>query len=187
MWRNTETSANLILGKFYTNDMNTPAKIVMGIGAFLGIAYYGTYRKAYNTFMKCRVAIDRVYLDAIDRNGFILGVRVKVTNPTRNTLRISNGNKLYFYINNQRLAHVYVPYNQVILPEQDTELNLAVSADFSDIGGWWNILLDVANTADIKVAGSLKINGLSVPIPPITVYRYNIENIIKNVKNYSGI
>lgn len=167
--------------------MNTPSKILLGICSFLGVAYYGTYKKAYNTFTKCRVGIDRVYLDAIDRNGFILGVRVKVTNPTRNTLRISNGNKLYFYINNQRLAHVYVPYNQVILPGQDSELNFAVSADFSDIGGWWNILLDVTNTADIKVAGSLRINGLSVPIPPIAVYKYNIEDIIKNVKNYSGI
>lgn len=167
--------------------MNTFGKILLGVGGFLGIAYYGTYKKAYNTFSKCKVAIDRVYLDAIDRSGFILGVRLKVTNPTNNTLRISNGNKLYFYINNQRLAHVYVPYNQMILPQDVSEINLAVSANFSDIGGWWNILLDVANTADIKVAGSLRINGLSVPIPPITVYRYNIDEIVKAVKNYSVI
>lgn len=167
--------------------MNTPTKFILGICGGFALIYGWTYRKAYNTIMKCRFAIDRVYLDAIDRSGFILGVRLKITNPTRNALTVSNGNKLYFYINNQRLAHVYVPYRQIILPEDTSEINLAISADFSDIGGWWNVLLDVANTADIKVAGSIKLNGLSVPLPPVSVYKYNIENIIKSVKNYSNI
>lgn len=167
--------------------MNTPAKIILGGISVLGLSYYFTYRTAYKTLMKCNVLIDRVYLDSIDKNGFIIGIRLTVNNPTDNSLRISNGNKLFFYINNQRVANVYVPYPQIISPEGKTDINLAVAANFSDIGGWWNYLLDLTNTADIKVAGAIRINGLSVPIPPISVYRYNIENIIKNVKNYASI
>lgn len=162
-------------------------KIILGAFALLGVGYYATYKRAYNTIMKCKFAIDRVYLDAIDKTGFVIGIRVKVTNPTGNSLRISNGNNLYFYINSQRVAHVYVPYTQIIQPDDQTELILAVTANFSDINGWWNYLLDLSNTADIKVAGSIRIDGLPVPVPPLTVYQYNVENIVKNVKNYSRL
>lgn len=165
--------------------MPNPTKIILGAIALLGGAYYITYRRAYETLIRCKFAIDRVFLDAIDKSGFVIGIRLKITNPSSNSLRLSNGNKLFFYINNQKVAHVYVPYPQIIAPQDSSDINLAVSADFSDMGGWWNYLLDISNTADIKVAGSIRINGLSVPIPPITVYRYNIEDIVKKVKNYS--
>lgn len=167
--------------------MNTGAKVILGVGAFLIGAYYFTYKKAYDTLMKCKVSISRVFLDAIDKSGFIIGVRLLIENPTSQNLSLSNGTKLFFYINNQKVAHVYVPYQQVIQAGSKSEVALAVAGEFSDVGGWWNYLLDLTNTADIKIAGSIKINGLSVPIPPISVYQYNIEDIVKNVKNYSKI
>lgn len=167
--------------------MPTTTKIILGLLGAVGIKYGVTYKRAYDTLINCKMNIERVYLDAIDKSGFVIGIRLSVKNPTNNSLRISNGNNLYFYINNQRVAHVYVPYTQIILPDDTTEINLAVTARFSDIGGWWNYLLDLSNTADIKVAGKVRVNGLTVPVPPITVYQYNIENIIKNVKNYSKI
>lgn len=177
---NSTRGSNLII-----KDMQTGSKILLGIGAFFVGAYYFTYRKAYSTITKCRISIDRVYLDAIDKTGFILGIRLKIVNPTKNNLNLTNGTKLYFYINNQRIAHVYVPYQQVIMADGTSEVNLAVAGEFADVGGWWNYLLDLSNTADIKVAGSLKLNGLSVPVPPITIYKYNVEDIVKNVRTYS--
>lgn len=167
--------------------MNTGTKILLGIGAFFAGAYYFTYKKAYDTLTKCKVSIGRVYLDAIDKSGFILGIRLMITNPTNKSLNVTNGSKLYFYINNQRVAHVYVPYQQIITADGKSEINLAVAGEFADVGGWWNYLIDLGNTADIKVAGSIKLDGLSVPIPPISVYRYNVEDIVKNIKNYSKI
>lgn len=164
--------------------MNTEIKILGGAALLIGAGYYYTYRKAYNVLSKCKYAISRVFIDSIDNTGFVLGIRVKVTNPSSSELSVENGNKLMFYINSSPVARVVVPYHQFIKPQDTTELLLAVVSKWNDYNNWWNILLGLSNTADLKVAGKLKVDGLSIPIPPISVYQYNIDDVVKVIKQH---
>lgn len=165
--------------------MSTEVKIIGGLALLVGVGYWWTYRNAYNVLSKCKYAISRVFIDSIDKEGFVLGIRIKVTNPTRSELSVSNGNHLLFYINTSPVARVRVPFPQYIKPEDTTEITLAVVSKWSDYNKWWNILLGLSNTADLKVAGKLKVNGLSVPIPPVSVYQYNIDDVVKTIKNFA--
>lgn len=164
--------------------MSTEVKILGGAFLALGAGYFFTYRKAYKVLSRCKYAISRVFVDSIDDTGFVLGIRVKVTNPSNSELSVEGGNKLLFYINSNPVARVVVPYQQFIRPEDTTEIILAISSKWSDYNKWWNILLALSNTADLKVAGKLRVNGLSVPIPPITVYQYNIEEVVSSIKKF---
>ena len=164
--------------------MSTEAKIFGGAVLVLGVGYYFSYKKAYKVLSKCKFAISRVFVDSINNQGFTLGIRIKVTNPSGRELSLENGNNLLFYVNASPVARVIVPYQQFIQPEDTTEITLAIVSKWTDYSQWWNILLALSNTADLKVAGKLKVNGLSVPFPPVTVYQYNIDDIVKALKNY---
>lgn len=165
--------------------MTTEVKIFGGLALLIGIGYGWTYRNAYKVLSKCRYAISRVFIDSINNAGFVLGIRIKVTNPTGRELSLENGNKLLFYINASPVARVRVPYHQYIKPDDTTEITLAVVSKWADYNKWWNILLGLSNTADLKVAGKLKVNGLSVPIPPVSVYQYNIDEVVKKIKSFA--
>lgn len=164
--------------------MSTGLKI-LGVGALIiGAGYAWTYRKAYKVLSQCKYAISRVFVDSIDSTGFVLGIRVKITNPSNTELSVEGGNKLLFYINASPVARVVVPYQQFIKPQDATEILLAVVSKWNDYNNWWNILLGLSNTADLKVAGKLKVDGLSIPIPPISVYQYNIDDVVKVIKQH---
>lgn len=165
--------------------MSTELKIIGGSLLVLGGAYFISYRNAYSVLSRCKFSISKVFIDSIDNRGFVLGIKVKVTNPTRKEMRIDNNNKLLFYVNTYSVAQVRVPYEQFIKPEDDTEILLAVVGYWNDVNKWWNYLLNLAQTADLKVAGKLRVNGLSVPLPPITIYQYNITDIVNKLKNYA--
>lgn len=165
--------------------MSTELKILFGGAAFLGVAYGVTYKRAYSVLSRCKFAISKVFIDSIDNRWFVLGIKVKVTNPTNKELRVDNNNKLRFYINTYPVAYVRVPYEQFIKPEDDSEILLAVVGYWSDTNKWWNYLLNLSQTADLKVAGKIRVNGLSVPVPPLTVYQYNITDIVNKLKNYN--
>lgn len=164
--------------------MSTEAKIFGGAVLALGVGYYFSYKKAYKVLSKCKFAMSRFFVDSINNQGFTLGIRIKVTNPSGSELSLENGNNLLFYVNASPVARVIVPYQQFIQPEDTTEITLAIVSKWTDYSQWWNILLGLSNTADLKVAGKLKVNGLSVPFPPVTVYQYNIDDIVKTLKNY---
>lgn len=165
--------------------MEKEVKILGGAAIIFGGSYYITYRRAYNVLKNCRYDISRVFIDTIDNNGFVLGIRVKIVNPSRREVSVENGNNLLLYINTYPVARVQVPFQQFIRAKETTELTLAVVAKWNDVSQWWNILLDLANTADLKVAGKLRVNGLSVPVPPISVYQYNIDDIVRTIKNHN--
>lgn len=165
--------------------MGTDTKIFLGVLA-AGVAAYGiTYYRAGSVLSRCKFSINKVFIDSINNQGFVLGIKVKVTNPTNKELRISNNNKLLFYINTYSVAHVTVPYEQFIKPQDDSEILLAVVGYWNDVNKWWNYLLNLAQTADLKVAGKLKVNGLSVVVPPISIYQYNITDIVNKIKQYN--
>ena len=166
-------------------DMSTELKVIGGGLALLGLSYGITYHRAYSVLSRCKFAISKVFVDNIDRTGFVLGIKVKVTNPTGKELRIDNNNKLKFYINTAPVAYVTVPYEQFIRPEDTTEILFAVVGYWADVNGWWNYLIKLSQTADFKVAGKLRVNGLSVPVPPITIYQYNITDIVNKIKDYA--
>lgn len=150
----------------------------------IGVLLYGGFRyyKAYKVGSNLEIEISGVMANAISKNNFSIGVNLDVTNKSKERITLSNSN-LKCYINGRYVGVAKVPYTQIINASTTTKVFVVVDVFYKEIfAEWWNMFVQLATTVKLTIAGSLKFNGVYVPIPAIDIKEFKMSELFGNDK-----
>lgn len=156
----------------------------------IGVLLFGGYRywRAYKVGSNLDIEISGVMANAISKNNFSIGVNLDVTNKSTERITLSNSN-LKCYINGRYVGVAKVPYTQIINASTTTKVFVVVDVFYKEVfAEWWNMFVQLATTVKLTIAGSLKFNGVYVPIPAIDIKQFKMSELFGNDKaSVSGI
>ena len=146
------------------------------IGGVYGIVFLYVYQ----AWQKCKINLKSTAVDYFNKNHLILSFSLSVNNQSNKQLFIED-TRLYVYINSIKAAKIFIPYTTVILPNSDNTVLLTTDINWkSDLKDLWQSLITQALTsANVMIAGKVKINGFFVPIPQISVTQINLLDYLK--------
>lgn len=150
----------------------------------IGALLYGGYRyyKAYKVGSNLEIEISGVMANAISKNNFSIGVNLDVTNKSTERITLSNSN-LKCYINGRYVGVAKVPYTQIINASTTTKVFVVVDVFYKEVfAEWWNMFVQLATTVKLTIAGSLKFNGVYVPIPAIDIKEFKMSELFESPK-----
>lgn len=150
----------------------------------IGVLLFGGYRywRAYKVGSNLDIEISGVMANAISKNNFSIGVNLDVTNKSTERITLSNSN-LKCYINGRYVGVAKVPYTQIINASTTTKVFVVVDVFYKEVfAEWWNMFVQLATTVKLTIAGSLKFNGVYVPIPAIDIKEFKMNDLFGNDK-----
>ncbi len=150
----------------------------------IGVLLFGGYRywRAYKVGSNLDIEISGVMANAISKNNFSIGVNLDVTNKSTERITLSNSN-LKCYINGRYVGVAKVPYTQIINASTTTKVFVVVDVFYKEVfAEWWNMFVQLATTVKLTIAGSLKFNGVYVPIPAIDIKQFKMSELFGNDK-----
>lgn len=146
------------------------------IGGVYGIVFLYVYQ----AWQKCKINLKSTAVDYFNKNHLILSFSLSVNNQSNKQLFIED-TRLYVYINSIKAAKIFIPYTTVILPNSDNTVllttNINWKSDLKDL--WQSLITQTLTSANIMIAGKIKINGIFVPIPQISVTQINLLDYLK--------
>ena len=148
-------------------------------GAF--VVYGGVYYTALQRLRKCTFKIKGCAIAGIYNDGFLLEFHLDVNGSTQ-PVTIQNS-KLDLYANSRYVGTMSIPYQQVI-PNNGVE-PLIISCYVK----WENVRYElqaaVMNALSyqitFRIAGDIKVLGLYLPVPPISVYTFNVKKMLSGL------
>ena len=155
----------------------------------IGVLIFGGYKywRAYKVGSNLDIEISGVMANAISKNNFSIGVNLDVTNKSTERITLSNSN-LKCYINGRYVGVAKVPYTQIINASTTTKVFVVVDVFYKEVfAEWWNMFVQLATTVKLTIAGSLKFNGVYVPIPAIDIKQFKMSELFGNDKKISGV
>lgn len=150
----------------------------------IGVLLFGGYRywRAYKVGSNLDIEISGVMANAISKNNFSIGVNLDVTNKSTERITLSNSN-LKCYINGRYVGVAKVPYTQIINASTTTKVFVVVDVFYKEVfAEWWNMFVQLATTVKLTIAGSLKFNGVYVPIPAIDIKQFKMSELFESPK-----
>lgn len=88
------------------------------------------------------------------------------------------------YLNSQYAGRAFLPYPQVLKAGQTTTVAVAVVIRYKEVfREFWNAFLIFSTSVNLVVSGSLRFEGVLVPIPAIKVASFNLNDAIQKIKN----
>ena len=147
--------------------------------AGLGLLIYcgGRYYKSWKLGSKLKVSFASIMANGINKNNFSIGVNINVENNSNENIIVSNSN-LKCYINGRYVGNCIVPYQQMIGANTTTKIFVVCDVMYkSAFADWWNLFLEVATTIKLTIAGSLRFNGVYVPIPAIDIKEFSLGEV----------
>lgn len=150
----------------------------------IGVLLFGGYRywRAYKVGSNLDIEISDVMANAISKNNFSIGVNLDVTNKSTERITLSNSN-LKCYINGRYVGVAKVPYTQIINASTTTKVFVVVDVFYKEVfAEWWNMFVQLATTVKLTIAGSLKFNGVYVPIPAIDIKQFKMSELFETPK-----
>ena len=157
--------------------------LLFGIG--LGILWIGSkYKNAYDLAKKLTFSFSEFSYDHQTRESVTLAFYLNVENPTDEAITIRNSN-LNCYLNSTYAGRCYIPYPQVIKAKTTTKIIVATTIYYKNIfSQWWDMFLAASTSVHLTIAGSIRFNGVMIPIPSMTVAEFNLKNAITDaIKN----
>lgn len=150
----------------------------IGLLCYAGMRYY----KAYKLGSKLNISFASIMANGINKNNFSIGVNINVENKSGDNITLSNSN-LKCYINGRYVGNCVVPYTQIIKANSTTKIFVVCDVMYkSAFADWWNLFIEVATTVKLTIAGSLRFNGVYVPIPAIDIKEFSISEIFQGAK-----
>lgn len=135
------------------------------------------YFNAYQLGSKLDVKISGVMANAISKNNFSIGINIDVTNTSNERITVGDSG-LKCYINGKYVGLAKIPYTQIIMPNATTKIYVVCDVIYKEMfSEWWNLFIQVATTVKLTVAGSLKFNGVYVPIPAIDIKEFSMSQL----------
>lgn len=154
-------------------------KDIILFGVALGIAYFGSrYKKAYDLAQKLTFSFSEFGFDKMSDKSITLAFYLDVENPTKENITVQSSS-LKCYLNSVYAGRCYIPYTQVIRAKTKTKIIIATTIYYKNVfGEWWNLFLSASTSVHLTIAGSIRFNGVLVPVPSMTVAEFNLKNAI---------
>ena len=151
--------------------------ILYGLAA--GAVYLGyKYNSAYNLAQKLTFSYKEFSYDQQNNESLTLSFYLEVDNPTKENITIKSSS-LSCYLNSSFAGRCYIPYTQVLKAGQKTKIIIATQIYYKNVfSGWWNYFLATSTSVHLTIAGSIRFNGVLIPIPSLNVYEFNLKNAI---------
>ncbi len=151
--------------------------IIFGIAC--GFFYLGNrYKKTYDLAQKLTFSFREFSYDQQNRDSITLAFYLDVENPTNKNITVKNSN-LNCYINSTYAGRCFIPYTQVIRARTTTKIIIATTVYYKNLfNQWWEWFLKASTSVHLTIAGSLRFNGVMIPIPSMTVAEFNLKNAI---------
>lgn len=156
--------------------------ILYGLAA--GAVYLGyKYNNAYKLAQKLTFKFKEFSYDQQSSTSLTLSFYIEVDNPTKEDITIKSSS-LSCYLNSIYAGRCFIPYTQVLKAGQKTKIIIAAQIYFKEIfSEWWVLFLAASTSVHLTIAGSIRFNGVLVPIPSMNVYEFNLKNAITNLAN----
>lgn len=154
-------------------------KDIILFGVALGIVYFGSrYKKAYDLAQKLTFSFSEFSFDRQDSNSITLAFYLDVDNPTKENITVQSSS-LNCYLNSVYAGRCYIPYTQVIRAKTKTKIIIATTIYYKNVfSEWWQMFLQASTSVHLTIAGSIRFNGVLVPVPSMTVAEFNLKNAI---------
>lgn len=154
-------------------------KNIILIGLGLGAIYLGSkYKSAYDLAKKLSFSFKEFSYDSQNRESLTLSFYIEVDNPTKEDITIRNS-ALSCYLNSSYAGRCFIPYTQVLKAGKKTKIIIATQIYYKEIfSEWWALFLSASTSVHLTIAGSIRFNGVMVPIPAMNVYEFNLKNAI---------
>lgn len=148
-----------------------------------GVYIGGKYYSAYNLVQKLKFSLAEFSYDQQNRDSITLAFYINVQNPTNTSITVKNSS-LNCYLNSSYAGKCFIPYTQVIQAQTTTKILIATTIYYKNIfSQWWQLFLQAATSVHLTIAGSIRFNGVMIPIPALTVAEFNLQNAIKAINN----
>lgn len=159
-------------------------KNIILIGLGLGAIYLGSkYKSAYDLAKKLSFSFNEFSYDKQGKDSLTLSFYIDVNNPTKEDITIKNS-ALNCYLNSSYAGRCFIPYTQVLKAGQKTKILIAAQIYYKQVfDEWWNLFLQAATSVHLTIAGSIRFNGVMVPVPSMNIYEFNLKNAITNLAN----
>lgn len=154
-------------------------KDILLFGFGLGILWIGSkYKNAYDLANKLTFSFREFSYDQQNRDSITLAFYLDVENPTNKNITVKSSN-LNCYINSTYAGRCFIPYTQVIRARTTTKIIIATTVYYKNLfNQWWEWFLKASTSVHLTIAGSLRFNGVMIPIPSMTVAEFNLKNAI---------
>lgn len=155
-------------------------KDIILYGIAIGLFYFGSkYKKAYDLAQKLTISFSGEFsYDQQSSTSLTLAFYLNVENPTDENITISSSS-LNCYLNSTYAGRCFIPYTQVIKARTTTKIIVATTVYYKNIfKDWWNYFLKAATSVHLTLAGSIRFNGVLVPVPSMTVAEFNLQNAL---------
>lgn len=151
---------------------------LIGLCGVLGVRYY----KAYKVAERIKITIKQITINSINKNAFQIGLSFLVANSANYNMTLSKS-ALKAYLNGKYAGLCYLPYVQIIQANTTSEIYIVCNIYYKEtFKEFWNLLLNLATTAKLTIAGSLNFNGVLLPIPQINIYEFSLKDTIQAIK-----
>lgn len=151
---------------------------LIGLCGVLGARYY----KAYKVAERIKITIKQITINAINKNAFQIGIAFNVANSANYNMTLSKSS-LKAYLNGKYAGLCRLPYVQIIQANTESEIYVVCDIYYKEtFKEFWNLLLNLATTAKLTIAGSLNFNGVMLPIPQINIYEFSLKDTIQTIK-----
>lgn len=147
--------------------------LIVGI---LGLV--GFYGYAVSVAKKIAISVAGVSIEKLNKTAITLGIWLDTTNPSGSL--ILQDIDLDIYLNSQYAGKLKLPYQQFIT-EGDGTILATVALQYDTLGDEiWNAFLKMLSyDCTLTITGKIKVNHLFVPVPQISVYKFNVAELVK--------
>lgn len=156
--------------------MNNNA-ILFGFGC-LAVWYGAKYYEAYRLAKNLEYQYVAFSYDNQSSNSITLGFWLDVENDNNKDIVLKYSN-LNCYLNSTFAGQAYLPYQQVLRANRVNRILIAVDIQYKTaFSSFWNYFLMAATSVHLTVSGSLRFNGVLVPIPALQVKEFTLADAI---------
>lgn len=148
-------------------------------GCYVGYKYYNASQLAKNINYKYA----GFSYDQQNSRQITLSFYLEVTNNNNKDIALKNSS-LNCYLNSQFAGRAFLPYQQVLKANATTPVAIAATIQYREVfREFWNTFLMAATAVNLVVSGSLRFDGVLVPIPAIRVASFTLNDAIEKFKN----
>ena len=121
--------------------------------------------------------------DQQSRTSLTLSFYIDVNNSNNKDIVLKNSN-LNCYLNSVYAGRAFLPYQQVLKANRVTRILIAVNIQYKQaFNQFWNYFLMAATSVHLTVSGSIRFDGVLVPIPALNVAEFTLKDAISNLSN----
>lgn len=150
---------------------------------FVAVVFGYKYVEAYNIAKNLEYEYVAFSYDKQNSNSLTISFYIDVKNDNDKDVVIKNSN-LNCFLNSVYAGRAYLPYQQVLRANRVTRIIIAVNIQYKQaFEEFWQLFIMASTSVHLTVSGSIRFNGVLVPIPALTVAEFTLKDAITNIAN----